>query len=245
LKKVVLITARSKSSRLKSKILRKIGSLRAIDILILRAEQIKLPIILATSKQRSDDKLCNYVKKNYRIKIFRGDNKNKLKRWYKCFQKYKINNAIIIDGDDIFFDYEMYSNQIKTFKSEDILSAPKDMITGLFTHILNRKALIKMRHLFNKNIDSEMIEPFIKKANLKRKFLKINKNFYKKKVRLTLDYHEDLKLMKVLIGKFGPIEKSKKIVNFLIKNRKISMINYFRENYWKKNQLNKIKSIII
>ena len=88
MKKVVLITARSKSSRLKSKILRKIGSLRAIDILILRAEQIKLPIILATSKQRSDDKLCNYVKKNYRIKIFRGDNKNKLKRWYKCFQKY-------------------------------------------------------------------------------------------------------------------------------------------------------------
>ena len=106
MKEAVIITARSNSSRLNNKILIQIGdSYKAIDILISRAKKIKLPIILATTKTKSDDKLCNYVTKNYNIKIYRGENQNKLKRWHKCFLKYKISKALIIDGDDIFFDY--------------------------------------------------------------------------------------------------------------------------------------------
>ena len=38
---------------------------------------------------------------------------------------------------------------------------------------------------------------------------------------------------------------SKQIVNFLIENKKISNFNYFREEYWKKNQTRKIKSLVI
>ena len=60
---------------------------KSIDILINRAKKVNLPIILATSKSKSDNKLCRYIrKKKYRIKIFRGENKNKVLRWYKCFK---------------------------------------------------------------------------------------------------------------------------------------------------------------
>lgn len=60
-----IITARSDSSRLNRKIMKNIGKkLLAIDILIKRAKKIKAPVILATSDKKSDDDLCNYVKKN-------------------------------------------------------------------------------------------------------------------------------------------------------------------------------------
>ena len=246
MKKAVIITARSNSSRLNNKILVQIGKkFKSIDILISRAKKIKLPIILATTKNKTDDKLCNYVKKKYNIKIFRGENKNKLKRWYKCFLKFDIFKAIIVDGDDIFFDYKIYKENLSKLKKKDMISAPKNMITGLFTHIITFKAMKKMESLFKKEIDSEMIEPFIKKSNVKQGLIKVDNVFLNKKIRLTLDYIEDLKLLKLLLNKFGIFSDSKKIEKFLIKNKHLSEINYFREDHWKNNQSKKIKSLVI
>lgn len=242
-----IIVARSNSTRLPNKILININkNLKAIDILIKRAKKVGKPVILATTKLKSDNKLCTYVRRNYKkVSIFRGDNKNKIKRWYECFLKMKIQRAIIIDGDDIFFDYDLYKKQSVKIGKFDIISAPRNMITGLFTHILTIKGLKKMSKLFAKNIDSEMIEPFIKKAKLKRKFLKVKKKYLKKRIRLTLDYNEDLKLMREISKKFLPTCKSEKIVEFLLKNKDVAKINFFRENYWKTNQLNKIKRSVL
>tara|TARA_B100001059_G_C17256592_1_gene296848 strand:- start:197 stop:505 length:309 start_codon:yes stop_codon:yes gene_type:complete len=102
-----------------------------------------------------------------------------------------------------------------------------------------------MKIFFNKDIDSEMIEPFIKKAKVKRKFIKTDNIYLNKKIRLTLDYIEDLKLLKFLSIKFKISTDSKNIVEFLIKNNQFSNMNYFREKYWKNNQSKKIKSLVI
>ena len=65
-----IITARSSSKRLKNKIILNISKkYKSIDILINRSKLIGLPIILATSSAKSDDKLVNYVKKKYKIEI--------------------------------------------------------------------------------------------------------------------------------------------------------------------------------
>ena len=59
-----IITARSSSKRLKNKIMLNISKkYKTIDILIQRSRLIGLPIILATSTAKSDDRLVNYVKK--------------------------------------------------------------------------------------------------------------------------------------------------------------------------------------
>ena len=245
-KTAVIITARSKSSRLPNKILKNLDKkLKSIDILIKRAEKINLPIILATTRSRTDDKLCAYVKKKYKIKIFRGCDENKLLRWHNCYKKFKIENACIIEGDDIFFDYNIYKKLIKKVGKYDILSAHKSMITGVFSHVIARTALKKMYKYFKSKIDSEMIEPFIEKSKLKKKIIKVNKIFHDKKIRITLDYIEDLKVMSVLLKKFSPTENTIDLIKYLRKNKSISNINYFRENFWRKNQLKKISSINI
>lgn len=241
----MIITARCNSSRLPNKILMNLSlKTKSIDILINRAKKVNLPIILATSKSKSDNKLCRYIrKKKYRIKIFRGENKNKVLRWYKCFKKYKIQNACIIDGDDIFFDFNIYKKLIKKIGKFDILSAHQSMITGTFTHILSFNGLKKMYKYINMDIDSEMIEPFIKKAKLKKKYIFSGSRDSKNNIRLTLDYKEDLKLIRKILNKFNQTSNTNTIIEYLKRNKEISKINYFREEDWKNNQKKKINSI--
>ena len=73
-------------------------------------------------------------------------------RWYKCFKKYKIQNACIIDGDDVFFDYKAYKRLIKQIGKFDILSAHKSMVTGAFTHIISVKGLKKCINILIKKL---------------------------------------------------------------------------------------------
>ena len=240
MKKAVIITARTQSNRFPGKILKRIsGKKRSIDILIERSKKIGHPIILATSTSKEDDKLCKHVKKYHDIKIFRGNKKNKIRRWQLCFKKYNIKIASMIDGDDLCFDYNLYKNNMFT---KSILCCPGNIITGIFTNVLSSGTINKLSKNLKRDIDTEMIEPLIKKKNIKKKIIKINKIYLNKKIRLTFDYKEDYILLKKIFKKFSASEKTENIVRYLLKNKKLNEINYFRERDWKKNQKLKTKS---
>lgn len=241
-----IITARTKSSRLPGKILKKINKKNtSIDILIHRAKKIGYPVILATSKKPTDNNLCRYVKKNHDIIIFRGSEKNKILRWYDCFHKFKIKKACMIDGDDICFDFKLYKNAMKTkLNSYDLIKYPKKIITGCFMYVFTISMIKKLKKVSKNFSDTEMIEPFIKKLNCKQKIIQVNKLYKSKNIRLTLDYGEDLVFFKKIFQKFSVIESTDKILKFLKKDKKLSKINYFREASFIKNQKNKINNII-
>ncbi len=239
LKKATIITARYSSSRYPGKILQNItNKLKSIDILIKRAKKIELPIILATSSNPDDDKLCKYVKKNYDIIIFRGSKKDKIKRWYDCFCKFKIHKACMIDGDDLCFDFNLYKRNHNKY---GLVASNKKIITGIFTNIIEFNSLKKIYDISRNNKDTEMIEPFISRSKIKKNYIKIKNLYLNKKIRLTFDYNEDLKLLKIIFKNFKVFEKTETFVKFLQKNKNISKINYFREANWKKNQQIKIK----
>lgn len=239
--KATVITARSSSKRYPNKILENIiKKIKSIDILIKRSKKIGLPIILATTSSKGDTRLCNYVKKKHKIIIFRGNKKDKIKRWFDCFKKFKIDKACMIDGDDICFDYNIYKKNINR-KVFGFIGCEKSVITGVFTNIMDFKNLKKIYYSSRKFKDTEMIEPFIKKSKIETQFIKVDNLFKKKAIRLTFDYKEDLLLFKKLFSKFKITEKTSNLLKYLIKNKKISAINYFREKNWRDNQLKKIK----
>ena len=239
-----IITARTQSSRLNNKILKKITkSNLSIDILIKRAAKIGYPVILACSESKKDNKLVNYVKKKYKKTIiFRGNEINKLKRWHDCFQKFKINKACMIDGDDLSFCISTYKSSVSALKQYDVIRHDKRMIPGLFTYAIRKKALIACRKLFLKKPNSEMVDSYFENAKLRMRTIKINKFFLNKKIRLTLDYKEDLVFFKKLYSAVNITESSKNIISYLKQNMDISKINYFRHFDWKKNQESKIKN---
>ncbi len=238
MKKAFIITARTPSRRLPSKIKKKIfKNKRTIDLIIERAKKTNLPIILATTKKKEDNFLCNYVKKKHDIKVFRGDF-SKVKRWYQCFKKYKIKIACFIEGDDPLFNYRFYTKEINKKINYEIMTYPKNIITGIFFHIITFKGIYKMYNFAKKNgyRDTEIIDPFVKKAKLRKKIIRLEKIFKNKKIRLTLDYPEDYTLIQKITKNLGYLPETIDIVKFLIKNKKMSKINFFRESDYLNNQ---------
>ena len=235
-----IITARSSSKRLENKILLDISkNYKCVDILIERSKLVGLPIILATSIAKSDDKLVRYVKNNHKIIIFRGSLNNKVKRWYNCFTKYNLTSACFIDGDDLLFDYNLYKkNFIKAKKISRpyMLKNPKNIVTGAFTYIINFKFLEKIYKKSQKVKDVDVIEGFCKNIN-KIENIKLEKTLVDKKIRLTLDYTDDYIFFKKIFKIFNPYSSTREVIKYLEKHSELTKINFFLNKSWKLNQL--------
>jgi len=90
--------------------------------------------------------------------------------------------------------------------------------------------------------ETEFIKPFFydveQYINIQKLF-NVPDKYKKKKMRLTLDYVEDLKMFKQVIEYF--VDESKEmifedIVKYISENPEVSAINWHREQDWKENQ---------
>jgi spore coat polysaccharide biosynthesis protein SpsF len=98
------ITVRTSSSRLKNKCLLYLDkNIRVIEHIILRCIGSGITPILCTTKNKSDDILIKIAKK-FKIKYFRGSEKNKIFRWYNCAKIHKLRYFHTVDADDLYFD---------------------------------------------------------------------------------------------------------------------------------------------
>lgn len=235
-----LITVRSASSRLKKKCFLRLGKFTLIDHVILRAKKFNLNPILCTSDLKRDF-IFKKIAAKHKIEVFFGSEKNKLKRWYDCANKFKVNYFHTIDADDPFFDHENIKKSLKLLKKNDIVKPSKDSRKGSasegysFNNIMLGKLLIK-NNLLHKNKDTEMIDNLINKSSFKLGQLPNANYITKKPVRLTLDYIEDYELINLLFKIFGSFESRKKINYFLDNYSNLRKINYFRNEEWKKRQ---------
>jgi len=235
-----IITARTGSARLSKKCIRLIKKKPIIEIIIQRSKEIGYPVVLATTKNKEDNILCEYAKKN-KIYYFRGSEKNVLKRWNDCIEFYKIDIINIVDADDLLLDYNSYKKGIKIIlkNNYDYINSEKNSITGLFNYVCKASIIKRLfREYKKKNI--ETIEPFLKKKKYKFFSLKLKKS---NNIRLTLDYNEDLVLFKKIFSKFSFNVKSNNVISYLQKNKKISNINYFRQSDYKSNQKKKYEKL--
>lgn len=249
MKYVGLITARTSSSRLKNKCLLEIGhKLTVIEHIILRCINADIEPIICTTKNKSDQKLVNIAKK-FKIKSFRGSEKNKIKRWYDCSTKFKINNFHTIDADDLYFDPDAIKKSLDLvrLKTLDIVHPSKHSRYGGASegYSFTKKGIKKLylslyNYKFNRfnNLDTEMIDIFVENANLNSYLFKGQSYAIKSKIRLTLDYIEDFKLFKKIFKHFGTYSTRKEINDFLKKNKNILKINYFRNKQWDTKQKN-------
>lgn len=104
IKIVILIYARLNSKRLPKKVLIKINSKNIIDLIVERIKKVskyKLPIIVCTSTNQSDNKIINYCKEK-KIKFFRGNLNNVFKRTLECYDKYRFDFLLEFVQTDLF-----------------------------------------------------------------------------------------------------------------------------------------------
>ena len=254
-KVVFLITARLKSKRLKKKIIRKVNGIPLIIHMVNRIKKSKTfnsaNIIVCTSFKKGDKHLVTLCKKN-NIKVFLGDPIDVLKRLYDASKKFKAKYIVNITADCPLVEPEYIdqtANLIKN-KNYDFIRS-YDLPHGSFCYGINVESLKKVLLIKNSNETEVWERYFIDTGYFNVHDMKIkNKLHIKPGLRLTLDYKEDLILIKKIFKHFKNYNffSLGDILDLFSKNKKLIEINkkYTKKfiSHYKKNLFLNLKKDI-
>ena len=190
-------------------------------------------IIVATSTLRADDqieKLCSKMK----VKCFRGSSSNVLKRYYDCAKKFHGDIIVRITGDNPLIDPTIVDKAISLLikKKFDYVS---NMIHQSFPigYLVEVFTFSTLKRMFECHIDNQSKEHVTFQLRKNPKEFKIGeffapKNKQRPNWRLTIDYLDDLNLIKKIYLKlYNPNSfiKYNDVFNFLENNPKLLEIN--------------------
>ena len=119
----IFLSVRTGSSRLPNKSVLKIHNKYTIEYVIdnLKKSEKTDKIILCTTRKSEDDILCE-IAENNNIKVFRGSERNKIRRWYFAAVEYDVDNIVTVDGDDLFFDVRLADMCFHQIKKSDFVN---------------------------------------------------------------------------------------------------------------------------
>ncbi len=247
---IVIIQARYDSQRFKGKILKKINNKSLLEILILRIKKCKniSKIIIATTTSKKDNDIFELSKK-LDVDVFRGPINNVLKRYYLAANQYsdKIKNVIRITSDCPLSDSNLIEyildKHIKNNSDYTSNTLEPTFPDGLDVEIFKFDILRKTFLSANSKFDKEHVTPFMKRSSHFKK-LNVKSSEHFSHLRLTVDYIEDLILIKKIlkIFQYDIYTPYKKILNLYKKNKSLFNINqkYLRDEGSKMNTGNKL-----
>ena len=218
LKLIVIIQARSNSKRFNNKVLYKIYNKPIIWHIISKIKKSKYvkKIIVATSQNKTDDKLVKYLTK-IKINYFRGSLTNVAKRLCDAAEKNKAKFFMRISADSPLIDPVIIDKAIEIFNSKkknyDIVTNvfPRSYPKGQSVEIIKTLKLKCFLSKFNKEQKEHVTKYFYKNyKNFRIKNFTSIKNKTKINTKLAIDTKDDLKL---ILKKFN----EKKFINFSLK----------------------------
>jgi len=201
----------------------------------LRTIENKYKLIIATTKDKEDKKIVDLCKK-MNVDFFRGSRENVLKRYVKAAEKYNIEIIVRICSDCPFVSTEGIIKMIQIFENDQNL----DMIHnkhkngypfGTGAEVVRLDALKKAYKEASENYQKEHVLPYIYENDDMFKIQKLNvpENLRIERCYLTVDYPQDLKLIRKIIHSLEGDEKYKiplsEIINFLKENEELKEIN--------------------
>ena len=198
---LAIIQARTNSKRFPKKILKKIYGERIITYVyknVCKSRYITKTII-ATSKNKTDEDLIFYLKKN-KINFFRGDLNNVAYRLLVLAKKQKAKYFIRISGDSPLIDSKIIDRAckllIKHKDKYDLITNifPKTYPKGQSVEIIRTSILDKNINKFSINEKEHVTKYFYKKSNR----FKIKNFAFKGKYffNQAIDYKKDLEFVK-------------------------------------------------
>jgi len=197
---LAIIQARTSSKRFPKKALYEVNSIPIIIRVLNNVSKSKLvtKVIIATSKEKSDDILTKLVKQ-FKYKFFRGSLNNVALRMLQAAKYNKARYFIRINGDSPLIDYKIIDYAIKTFvkhKNVDLVTNvfPRTYPSGQSVEIIKTKILSDSISNFNLNEKEHVSSYFYSNSkNFKIINFKNNINSYKDLPKLSVDYKSDLK----------------------------------------------------
>lgn len=252
----IFILARSASHRLPEKHLRKINGKPIIEELVNRMKKSKYirKVIVCTTDLPSDNKLVNFlIEKN--IEYFRGNDKDILKRLLDAAKHYNTDVIIDVSGDKIYTDIDYVDQVSKILQREEVEFVrgnnlkstfdPEDhFVHGIIPGGFKVKTLEKIcKEKKSTNTEDGYTEFFTSSDAIKKFYIipKVDFNITKK-IKLELDYEEDLDLAKKLFKILKNNFHMKDILEIFSKNPDLIKITDPIIDQWASNY-NKQKNI--
>ena len=232
-----IIVVRNASKRLPNKALKLILGKSAIVHLIERIKRCKNinKIILATTKKKEDNIFLKIAREN-KIEIFRGDEINVSKRFLDAAAKHKLDHIVRITGDDILRDDIMIDKAIDDHLSNSSdVTITTNMPYGTQSEIFTLRSIKVIMENAVIPENTEYLEWYLQNT----RYFNINysKSNYQfdKRIRLTLDYKEDLILFKKIFEnfKYHSYFSMNDILKYLSKNKKLIKINSSKKTKFK------------
>lgn len=202
-----IIQARLGSNRFPKKILQLLDDKNTVlDYILsqLKHSNFLEEIILATTTQNHDNKIEEIANRK-KLKSFRGSENDVLSRYYNCAKKFSLDIIIRITSDCPLIDPKILDKGIEIFCSNDydILTTnqPYTFPDGLGFEIFSFSAIEKIVKKANLSSEREHVTPFFYNHPKDFKIFNYENKKNQSNIRCTIDYPEDLTLLRKLISR--------------------------------------------
>lgn len=203
----IIVLCRYNSSRLPGKILREINGKPILQYIIERLNDLKeeYPFVICTSQEATDDPIVNFCIENG-IKYFRGSLDNVALRFLNCAKENGFNNAVRINGDNLFLDDTLIKSVIEIIESKELnfISNVKDRTfpKGMSIEIVDT-AFYESSYPFFKDGDFEHVMTYFYRGNLDKIEFVYNEKPMISTVNLAIDTLEDFENAELILNKMN------------------------------------------
>lgn len=203
----IIIQARLNSTRLPSKVLKKlpgVSNKTVIEHIIYRAQKVEgiSTVILATSNQPEDDLLVDFIeKKQTGVSLFRGDEQNVLERYYQAAVQSDLTHIVRLTGDNPCIDIKSIEQTVKYHLDQKAAyTYTKGYPLGMNIEVVALSALQIAHQEGKTNLDREHVTYFVrrhpKRFRIATLYFELSKSLTD--LRLTLDDGDDYILLQLL-----------------------------------------------
>lgn len=203
----IIILCRYNSSRLPGKILREINGKPILQYIIERLDELKekYPFVVCTSEEPTDDPIVQFCIDND-IKYFRGSLDNVALRFLDCAKENGFDNAVRINGDNLFLDNTLIQSLIKIIESKELnfVSNVKDRTfpKGMSIEVV-KTAFYELSYPFFKDSDFEHVMTYFYRDNLDKIEYVYNQKPMTSSVNLAIDTLEDFENAELILNRMN------------------------------------------
>ncbi|HZL11225.1 MAG TPA: glycosyltransferase family protein [Prolixibacteraceae bacterium] len=232
----IILQARTGSTRMPEKVILPFYQEKSIlDLLLEKAKKLNVPVVLATTVNPSDDRICLLAEK-HQVQVFRGSENDVLERFIQAAQQFGFSKIIRVCADNPFLDLTGMQQLINEFRKSDAdylgfhLDGNKPSILthfGFWTEAVRLNALEKTQIQTTEKLYHEHVTNFIygNPSLFKVQFMPADPLvFSRSDIRMTLDTPEDFEIQKEIfaaISKENPNFAIPEIVNWLDRHPEI------------------------
>lgn len=210
---VVVLQARTNSSRLPGKVLLHLAGMPVVVLAANRASNTGRPVIVATSNERTDDALANVLKK-YKISCYRGSLNNTLLRIVSALEYYSDDTLVFrLTADNVIPDGLLLDEIEKDFIERNLEylccnGEQSGLPYGMSVELTKLKHLREAVVSTNDKFDLEHVTPFVKRKFGENYFVKY-KTLNLGNYRCTIDCLDDyLVIQQLLLNIDCPVQES-------------------------------------